>query len=117
MNLPCGIWCSDEDVLKQEALSFFKGLFCVPSSSSPHALVSPSVPGLPHEGALALRNAITHDEVRLAISHMGSFKAPGPDGFQAIFFKQFWHIVGEDVWRVVHDAFAQGNFDPSLPIH
>ena len=28
-------------------------------------------------------------------------KAPGPDDFNASFFKRMWHIVGEDVIKVV----------------
>jgi hypothetical protein len=45
---------------------------------------------------------------------MRSYKAPGSDGFQAIFFKQYWHIVGEDVYNLIHHAFAAGTFNPCL---
>jgi hypothetical protein len=32
-------------------------------------------------------------------------KAPGPDGFNAGFFKRIWHIVGEDVINTVNSFF------------
>ena len=32
-------------------------------------------------------------------------KAPGPDGFNAGFFKRMWHIVGEDVINAVRSFF------------
>ena len=32
---------------------------------------------------------------------MAPFTAPGPDGMSPIFYKSFWHIVGEDVTVVV----------------
>ncbi|PNY07262.1 ribonuclease H [Trifolium pratense] len=45
---------------------------------------------------------------------MHPFKAPGPDGFQGIFFKQYWHIIGDDVVRLISTAFETGGFPPSL---
>ena len=32
---------------------------------------------------------------------MAPLTAPGPDGMSPIFYKSFWHIVGEDVTAVV----------------
>lgn len=45
---------------------------------------------------------------------MKPFKAPGPDGFQAAFFKQYWSIVGDDLWSMVKGAFSSGMIDPAL---
>lgn len=45
---------------------------------------------------------------------MKSFKAPGPDGYQPFFFNTYWDIVGEDVWRLVRDAFDHGYIDPRI---
>jgi len=44
---------------------------------------------------------VTKEDVKDAIFSMHSYKAPGPDGFQSIFFKTYWHIVGDDVWKMV----------------
>ena len=46
----------------------------------------------------------TREEVRKALFQIGDLKAPGPDGLQAIFFKRFWHIVGEELTYEVLDA-------------
>ena len=46
--------------------------------------------------------------------NMRSFKAPGPDGFQPFFFKHYWHLIGDDIWRLVQNAFSFGSFDPRL---
>lgn len=49
-------------------------------------------------------------EVALALNSIKPYKALGPDGFQGIFFKQYWHVVGEDIWQLVKEAFASGTF-------
>lgn len=42
-------------------------------------------------------------EVREALFNMHPTKAPGPDGFHAIFFQTFWDIVGGDVVALVQN--------------
>ena len=39
----------------------------------------------------------TKEEVRGAIYDLPSDKAPGPDGFHAIFYKRFWPMLGDDL--------------------
>ena len=54
------------------------------------------------------------EEVWNALCFMKPFKPPGMDGFQPFFFKQYSHIVGDDVWNLVKRAFEFGCFDPRL---
>jgi hypothetical protein len=61
-----------------------------------------------------LLKPIIMEEVKGAIFSMQSYKAPRPDGFQPIFFKTYWHIVGNNVWKMVSNAFASGSIDPML---
>ncbi|KAA3490359.1 reverse transcriptase [Gossypium australe] len=37
------------------------------------------------------------DEIQVALEGMGPTKAPGADGFPALFFQRYWHVVGQDV--------------------
>lgn len=39
---------------------------------------------------------------------MGGFKAPGPDGFQPVFYQQCWETVGPSVIRFVLEFFDTG---------
>lgn len=41
-------------------------------------------------------------EAKKALSEMGSWEAPGPDGYQPGFFKHTWEITGQQVY-----SFAQ----------
>lgn len=45
---------------------------------------------------------------------MSPYKAPGPDGFQPVFFRNYWHIVGMDVWELVDKGFSSGSIDHNL---
>ena len=44
-----------------------------------------------------LMKEFTSDEVRKALDGIGDLKAPGPDGMPAIFYKNFWDTVGNQV--------------------
>src|ERR1044072_6381284 len=114
LNLPSGVRCDDEDVLKQEALRFFRGLFSPPRPNRGSLFISSTVEGLPPTAISALGAPVQKEEVWNALSHVGSLKAPGPDGFQPVFFKKYWNIVGDDLWKTVRDAFLYGTFDPAL---
>lgn len=61
-----------------------------------------------------LIKAVTKEEVFRVLMSMKSNKAPGPVGFQPIFFKMFWNEVGDDVWRFVQQAFMNGRFEPGV---
>lgn len=39
---------------------------------------------------------------------MGSYKVPGPVGFQAIIFKKTWHITSEAMHSSVKKRFVDG---------
>ncbi|XP_057441477.1 uncharacterized protein LOC130733345 [Lotus japonicus] len=45
---------------------------------------------------------------------MGSLKAPGSDGFQALFFKHYWHIVGDDIWGTSSFILGRGTVDNAI---
>ena len=51
----------------------------------------------------------TDEEIKLALDSMGELKAPGTDGMPALFYKQFWDIVGTDVTREVNNFLCGGD--------
>jgi ribonuclease HI len=115
LHLPNGIWCTDDDMLREAAQDYFKKLFCTVNASivigTNDRLQGPL---LDEEACHSLTRQITQEEVTQALNQMHPFKAPGPDGFQGIFFKQYWHIIGDDVVRLISTAFETGGFPPSL---
>jgi hypothetical protein len=57
-----------------------------------------NIPGCDHS---SLADDFMEKEVHEAIKGMPSGKAPGPDGFTGLFFKSCWHIIKEDLIRVI----------------
>jgi hypothetical protein len=115
LHLPNGNWCTDDNTLREEAQLYFKTLFCSndlnPCNGEIDGLQGPT---LNEEACHSLTKQVTNEEVTRALNQMHPFKAPGPDGFQGIFFKQYWHIIGEDVVSLISTAFETGSFPSTL---
>ena len=47
----------------------------------------------------------SNEEVKIELFQMGPIKALGPDDTNALFYKFFWHIVGNEVTDAVLDFF------------
>ncbi|KAM1532558.1 hypothetical protein ACFX10_006565 [Malus domestica] len=60
----------------------------------------------------ALLKPVSEDEIKAAVFKMGGLKAPGPDGFQGIFYQSFWDHVYADVCALVREL-MQGSSSPS----
>ena len=110
LNLPSGIWCNDDNILKDEVVKYFKELLSrdgevrVGSDGDCRTRLS-------DDARRVLTKPISKIEVYEALMSMKSYKAPGPAGFQRIFFKMFWNDVGDDLWHLVKNAFEMGSFD------
>jgi hypothetical protein len=59
-----------------------------------------------------LSESFTKEEFYSAITDMKGMAAPGPDGLPAIFYHNFWDVIGVEVTEAVLDALNK-NGDPS----
>ncbi|XP_057746216.1 uncharacterized protein LOC130965474 [Arachis stenosperma] len=104
-----GSWSTDPDILQEEALSFYKNLFGTTEEVEVDCLGDVSMPTLSTEACARLIDPVSFAEVKSAVFSMSPFKAPGPDGFQAYFFKEYWEIVGTEIWNIVRSAFWESS--------
>ncbi|KAL5784031.1 hypothetical protein ACOSQ2_006423 [Xanthoceras sorbifolium] len=97
-----GVRRESEQGMSSVVLDYFSDLFrsIRPSFSDLSAASSFLESKVNAQMAGRLGEAFTRAEVRSAVFEMGPNKAPGPDGFHALFFQKFWNVVGEDVSSV-----------------
>jgi hypothetical protein len=106
LKLPSGIWSSERQTIGSCFITHFKDLF---SSSAPPLdddLMSLFDPCISPEDNNSLCVIPSEQEIFSVLNSMGSTKAPGPDGFTALFYKKYWHIVKEVVLACIWDFFG-----------
>lgn len=90
LSLPNGDWCTDEEILQDEAQRYFQELFGATGTSSNPSSNLPfpigAVPKYREMEAHNLLSPVSKEEVSKALNSIAPFKAPGVDGFQCIFF-------------------------------
>ncbi|KAL4278536.1 hypothetical protein GQ457_03G025960 [Hibiscus cannabinus] len=94
-----GRWISDNDVLLRMSSAYFQELFCTSTPSEANYilnLVRPRVTGEHNQNLLA---HFQPDEIHAAVFGMPPMKASGMDGYHALFFQKYWHVVGADITR------------------
>lgn len=109
-----GIWCDNDDTLQREVGTFFRNLFCTNIPCHPHVFSRLATTTLDSRAQDILMDNVTKAKVFKALQGMQAYKAPGSDGFQAIFYKRYWDIVGNDVWAMVRQSFVAGAIDPRI---
>jgi hypothetical protein len=53
----------------------------------------------------SIQGPFTKQDIGNVIKNMPSDKAPGPDGFNGVFFKKCWNIIKEDIYQLCFDFF------------
>lgn len=102
-----GEWVSDNGALKDMATQFYRELFTSDSLTGVKFITS-CFPTVQASVVEDLGKEVTMEETKQALNDMGSYKAPEPNGFQAIFFKRTWHITGEAVFSFVRRVLEDG---------
>ncbi|CAL1406800.1 unnamed protein product [Linum trigynum] len=65
-------------------------------------------PRLEHEDLLLLLRPFTGEDIHRVVHDMKPFQAPGPDGFQIIFYQRAWQVVGKAFIDMAINFFSTG---------
>lgn len=109
-----GTWSVDAATIKNKAFNYFHDLFASVENVNPTSLVTDMTKNIGQDCADNLTREVSKKEVWDTLKVMKSLKATGLDGFQPFFFKHYWHLIGDDIFEVVKQAFRDGKFDESL---
>ncbi|KAA3462318.1 reverse transcriptase [Gossypium australe] len=88
---------TDGSEILEAATGYFEDLFASNGNGDPQNVLEGIESIISHEVNESLLSPFREDKVRTALKDMGPIKAPGLDGFPALFFQQYWHIVGKEV--------------------
>ncbi|XP_019094473.1 PREDICTED: uncharacterized protein LOC109129898 [Camelina sativa] len=102
-------WVSHKGELESMAVAYYKRLYSLQDVSEVwESLSTVGLTSLTDAEKTALMRPFTGEEVVGTVKCMGSFKAPGPDGFQPVFYQKCWETVGSSVTKFVLDFFESG---------
>jgi hypothetical protein len=105
LKISNGAWVSDRAEIGGTFVQHFSSPF---SSSAPpidEAMLNLFDPVIFAEDNIFLCATPTDEKVVQALSSLGSTKAPGPNGFTALFFKKYWPVVKNEVLGCIRNFF------------
>lgn len=99
-----GNWFKEMVPLEQLVTNYFKNIYLDDGHVSQYGLTG-AFPKIGEDDLRILERKVTREEIYNTIKCMGSFKAPRPNGFQAISFQNQWHVIGEEFYALVLKIF------------
>ncbi|XP_075665040.1 uncharacterized protein LOC142634633 [Castanea sativa] len=102
-----GTWVTSSNQIREHFLNSFKDLFREEEVSFPNNLDNLISPCITKAENSILSKIPTPEEIKSTLFNMHDKKAPRLDGFLALFYKEFWPIVGDVVTKAVTSFFCR----------
>lgn len=102
-----GVWVTDKNEVKASIVSFFSSLFTeehIEDNDGNNDLPRDIFPEFSLPDWEALMRPYSRTEIETVVKNMGALKAPGPDGFQALFFQKNWDMVSDNVYQLASNV-------------
>lgn len=109
-----GEWVTGGDDLKRMMVEHFNQIFTTSHYEERIEGQYQSSERVSEEDYRKLVLRIEEGEVSKVITQMPPMKCPGPDGIQALFFKNFWEYVGPSVVDLVAKAFENSKMPKGI---
>ena len=106
-----GTRCEDREELKDMVREFYTNLFSTEHCNHTDIILEAIPRKIDQRTNEMLCKPYTDEEIREALFQMGPTKAPGPDGFPALFYQRHWDFLQADICSAVR-SFIQGDDIP-----
>ena len=104
-----GAWITETESIRSLFLNSFKNLFNQEEANFPPYLEHLVLPCITEDENSELSRIPTPEEIKATLFNMQDLKAPRPDGYPVIFYKQLWPTVGDDIIKAVTSFFRIGS--------
>jgi hypothetical protein len=105
-------WISDRNAIGRCFVTHFKDLFHTTNVSPPFELLDLFQPTISDDDNSILYAILIESKIYTALASLGRLKAPGPDGFIALFYVKYWDIIKHTVLPAVWDFFKHNQLSP-----
>jgi len=99
-----GVRQEDGEVMCNIVQNYFENLFTSEVGDPEPSVLSDVQSSVTQDMKDGLMVPFSPEEVKKALFQIGDFKAPGPDGMHAVFYKRFWDVLGDDLVKEVLEA-------------
>lgn len=96
-----GVWLTSKADIERLITTYYENLFATSSPTGLDVAVNDVDTVITDDMNEFLDAELTEEEIRRAVFQMHPTKAPGTDGFHALFFQKFWDIIRGDVVGLV----------------
>jgi hypothetical protein len=98
---------TSQEQISEHVVNYYNNLFCTNTVLQDSLLAEEVIPNLVNDDINALLTVLpSYSEIKAAVFALNKDSAPGPNGFGAFFFQNYWDIVKNDVTNVVLQLFS-----------
>lgn len=109
-----GTLVTNKDEIKDMMMHYFTNLFRKDENCDVTMAPRGGFPILSQDVKNDILKDLNDVDIRNAVMEMAPLKAPGPDGFHAIFYQKLWNIVGKTVVDMAMGFFRTGRLPKGL---
>lgn len=107
-------WYRDPVALRNHIQSFYSNLYKTEGPRNYQPVLNQCHSPVDENINTDLMANLTLEEVRAVVFQLGALKAPGPDGFNRLFYQNSWEILKTNLLQLVQNFFNIGILDPLL---